>query len=301
MKPRVFLGLVVSAGLLVTACSSISQIGTSVAVATGQISPGQAAAINQSAQAVQQSFQDFTPEQEYYIGRSVAAVILTKYRPYDDPAATRYINLLGQSLAMASDRPETFKGYHFLILDSDDINALSAPGGFVFVTRGLLRCAKNEDQVAAILCHEITHVVLKHGLQAIKKSRITSALTNAALTGVEVAGPSDVAQLTATFSDSINDITSTMINSGYSREFEVQADRGAVDLMKRVGYDPWALVDVLEVMKLRLKPGGNDFAKTHPDPAFRIEVVEKEIGSAQRSTAVNPERQARYEAAMAGI
>ena len=84
-------------------------------------------------------FEDITPEQEHYIGRSVAAVILSKYRYCNHRNGQRYVNVMGQTLAQASDRPETFGGYHFLILDTDEINALSAPGGFVFVTKGAAR------------------------------------------------------------------------------------------------------------------------------------------------------------------
>ena len=92
------------------------------------------------------------------------------------------------TLSKTSDLPETFGGYHFLILDSDEINAFAAPGGFIFVTRGLLRCCKHEDAAAAVLAHEIGHVELRHGLQAIKKSRITTALTTLGIAGVKTFG-----------------------------------------------------------------------------------------------------------------
>jgi len=298
-----FLSVVAAASItaVLTSCQSLAQVGTSIGVATGQIDENQAQSINQSAAAVERSYQDFTPEQEYYIGRSVAAVILQKYKPFDDPKANKYINELGQALAMASDRPETFSGYHFLILDSDDINGLSAPSGFIFVTRGLVRCAQNEDELAAILAHEITHVALKHGLQAIKKSRVTSALSSVALTGAMLAGSPEVQQLTQTFGESVKDITSTLINNGYSRQFEEQADAGSVKILERVGYDPWALVDVLKVMETRLKPGGLDFAKTHPAPEVRIKAVEKVLGDWPNVPASNPAREQRFEAALAGV
>ena len=96
---------------------TVTQIGTSIGVATGAIDQSHAESIQKSAKAVARSFEDFTPEQEYYIGRTVGAVIVSKYRPYKNPQANRYINLLGQTLAQASDLPETFGGYHFLILD----------------------------------------------------------------------------------------------------------------------------------------------------------------------------------------
>ncbi len=76
--------------------------------------------------------------------------------------------MLGQSLVIFSDRPETFGGYHFLLLDSNEINAFAAPGGLILVTRGMLQCCANEDELAAVLAHEIAHVEKKHGLTAIK-------------------------------------------------------------------------------------------------------------------------------------
>ena len=246
------------------------------------------------------SFEDFTPEQEYYIGRTVGAIIINQYQPYDNEYANKYINVLGQTLAQASDMPETFAGYHFLILDTDEINAFAAPGGLIFVSRGLLRCAKNEDAVAAILAHEIGHVQLKHGLQAIKKSRITSALTNVAIEGVKKHGDKELAELTQVFGDSISDITTTLITNGYSRSFEKKADMAAVKILQRVGYDPNGIVDMLNIMQERLQPDGLDFAKTHPSPEDRITDIQEVIGP--YSEFETPEvRQQRFIAALGNI
>jgi predicted Zn-dependent protease len=250
--------------------------------------------------AVAKSFEDFTPEQEYYIGRTVGAMIVNKYPPYDQAAANTYLNILGQTLAQASDRPETFKGYHFLILDTDEINAFAAPGGLIFISRGLLRCGKTEDAVAAVLAHEIGHVQQKHGLQAIKKSRITAALTSAAIVGIKAHGDKDLVALTETFGDSIADITNTLITNGYSRSFEKEADLAAVTILQRVGYDPNGMVDMLTMMKTKLQPGGLDFAKTHPSPDSRIADIQEKIGA---YAAVKPSavRQKRLTAALGNI
>ena len=249
--------------------------------------------------AVSKTFEDITPEQEYYIGRTISAVILDKYKPYNNQRANDYVNVLGQTLARASDLPETFGGYHFLIQDSDDINALSAPGGFIFITRGLLRCCKSEEAAAAVLAHEVGHVQHRHGLQAIKKSRVTSALTTIGVEGAKQFGSGEVASLTTAFEGSIKDITSALINSGYSRSFERQADEAAVSIMKRVGYDPNGLLEMLGVMDERLKPGGLDFAKTHPSPKSRMADVEKMVAKAPLKTA--PARQRRFSAALGKV
>ncbi len=275
------IALLCGLGIAMVSCQTmdtVTKVGTTIGTATGVLTQSQAESIQKSATAVAKTFKDITPEQEYYVGRTIGAVVLDKFKPYQNLAATQYINRLGQTLARASDRPETFGGYHFLILDSDDINAFAAPGGFIFVTRGLLRCCLYESAVASVLAHEIGHVQLMHGLQAIKKSRITSALTILGIEGAKTFGGEQLASLTKTFENSIADISNKLINSGYSRSFEIQADKAAVTILKRVGYDPNALVDMLKVMQQRLKPGGIDFAKTHPTPADRISAIEKTIG-----------------------
>ncbi|MBN1410719.1 MAG: M48 family metalloprotease [Spirochaetales bacterium] len=228
-----------------------------------------------TADKIQKSMEDFTPEQEYYIGRAVGAQVLDRYKPYNNKKASDYINRLGQTLAVFSDRPEIFGGYHFMILDSNDINAFATPSGLVFITRGLLRLAESEDGVAAILSHEIGHIVEKHGLQSIKQARVTEALTSAAITAADTAGFEELSKLTDTFSDSINDIAKTMIVNGYSRDFELQADGIAVKILSRVGYDPEVLVGLLESLAENYKSGGLDFAKTHPEPRKRIDNVKK--------------------------
>ena len=245
---------------------------------------------------VVKSFEDFTPEQEYYIGRTVGALIVDKYPPADDKTANQYLNILGQMLAQASDMPETYAGYRFLLLASDEINAFAAPGGLIFVSRGLLRCCPNEAAAAAVLAHEISHVQFKHGLQAIRKARITAALTNAALEGAKALG-GDLAELTQTFGDSVADITTTLITKGYSRESEKEADSNAVTILKRVGYDPNGMVDMLKVMQTKLHPGGLDFAKTHPSPETRIAYIQEKIG-AYAEVKPNKARQQRFSAAL---
>ena len=226
-----------------------------------------------------QSYEDITPEQEYYIGRSISAVVLNTYRPYENEKANHYINVLGHTLSQASDKPETFNGYHFLIQDSDDINAFAAPGGFIFLTRGMVRCCNHEDAVAAVLSHEIGHIQHTHGLKAIKQSRLTSALTMLGTEAGKKYGDEDLKQLATDFEDSIQDISNTLITSGYSRSTEREADKAAVTILDRVGYNPNGLVEMLRTMEKKLKPGGLDFARTHPSPANRIQDIQNVIGN----------------------
>ncbi|NPU85867.1 MAG: M48 family metalloprotease [Syntrophaceae bacterium] len=249
---------------------AVTGVATDVGVATGTISKQQGQSIKKSTKAVAKSLEEFTPEQEYYIGRTVGAVVLDKYRPLSNTRANTYLNILGQTLSQFSDTPELFAGYHFLVLDSDDINAFATPGGHVFITRGLIRCCKSEDALAAVVAHEIGHIQLRHGMKAIEKARTTEALTILAQEGAKSFGSREVAQLTTAFGGVISDITNTMINNGYSRAYEYQADAAAVTILRRAGYSPGALREMLEVMARQIKPGGTDFAKTHPSPENRI-------------------------------
>ncbi len=273
---------------------------TTQAEKVGVIRPSTAQSIQKSTSAVSKSVEEFTPEQEYYIGRSVAAVILTKYPPYTNQPANEYLNLLGQTLAQVSDMPEIFRGYRFLVLNSDEINAFATPGGHIFITRGLLRCCRNEDAVAAILAHEIGHIQLKHGIQAIKKARVTDALTTIATESVRVLAPNEVSKLTETFGGAIADITN-VINSGYSRSFEYGADDAAQTILRRLGYDPNGLVEMLMVMGKNLKPGDAGFAKTHPAPQDRIDEIQRKLGGKYSPVQTPKARQARFMKAVGKI
>ncbi len=283
-----------AAGVLLAACASVDLSPS------GLLNRGVEVATNPDVQkSVKAASQDFTPEQEYYIGRAVAANLLGTRKVYDNRKATDYLNLLEKALSIYSDRPDTFGGYHVLILDSEEINAFAAPGGLILVTRGLLRCATSEDGVAAILAHETSHVVLGHGLKSIKDARSTQA----ALSILGAAVP-ETKQLIGPFKDVVNEVVKNMVTSGYSRDYEFQADQMALQIMRNAGYDPRAFETMLKVMEAKEKPGGLDFAKTHPAPKDRIEKVEGTLSN-EPAVATSPDsiaaRQARYRAALGGV
>jgi len=258
----------------------MTQVGAGLGEASGVISSSTADALRrnaevlgESAEQIAHSFEDVTPQQEYYLGRAVAATVLTNYSLWQDEAATNYLNQLGQSISLFSTTPETYGGFHFGILDSDEINAFAAPGGMILVSRGLIRLCDNEAELAAVIAHEIAHIELKHGLQAIKKSRLTSALSSLALAGAAEATGGSLGELTGLFGESVLDITNTLMNNGYSRDFEYQADRRAKEILAATGYPTSALGNMLETMDGELDRDGFDFAKTHPAPKDRIEMA----------------------------
>jgi predicted Zn-dependent protease len=250
-----------------------------------------------SGTALAHATEDFTPQQEYYIGRAVAANLFLKYPPLEDTAANEYVNLLGQSLALFSDLPQTYGGYHFQIVNSMEINAFAAPGGFVLVTKGLIKCCPDEDALAAVLAHEISHVQNRDAVRSIKKSRVTQALGVMGGEAAKNLAPAQVSQLTGIFSDSIGDIVTTMVSNGYSRSYEFQADKNAVNILTRAGYSPSGLTRMLEVMQTKLTPGGSGFAKTHPSPQDRI----RELGANSGQVVVPAVQQSRFKLALGNL
>jgi beta-barrel assembly-enhancing protease len=286
--------------VLMTGCAAVTEYGTTVAQTAGVLTSGQADSIKRTAAATEKTFRDITPEQEYYIGRSVAATVLATYKPYDRPDLNHYVNVLGQSLTTYADKPRTFGGYHFLVLETDEVNAFAAPGGLILVSRGLLRCTQNEDELASVLAHEIGHVQNEDGLRAIKTGRINTALTVLAVEAGKNLGGHNLGELTKAFEGSIKDISSTLMNSGYSRSLEYQADATAVKILARAGYDPHALVNTLTKMQGRLAHDSRGFGQTHPAPEARIESLNRLVG-AQAVAAAPPPRQQRFTAAMAGL
>jgi predicted Zn-dependent protease len=271
------------AGIFLGSCASAASVmgtGAQIAGALGVIDQGTANAITRSGEAISKAAEEITPEQEYYIGRAVAANILTAYRVYTgNPGLLSYLNRICGALVINSPRPDVYNGYHVMILDSNEINAFATSGGHVFVTRGLLNCADSEDSLAAVIAHEIAHIQLQHSIKAIRTSRITQALlvTGTSAAGIAAAQNTSLAELTDIFDESVGEIVSTLINNGYSREQEFEADTLALSLMASAGYQPASLIDMLRVLEQNQPRSPGGFNKTHPAPAQRIGNAEKTV------------------------
>ena len=208
-------------------------------------------------------------EEEYWLGRAVAGRILSVYKPSNNAALNDYVIKVGLSVAKFSARPDVYKGYSFQVLESKDINAVSAPGGFVFITTGLLNKLKSEDELAAVLAHEISHIQKQHGLAAIQKAhkskgkdiggKIVSALTCSELTAL----------LNEAFEAAVDDMVNTLLEKGYSRDQEFEADQIAFGILKNSGYNELGLGSALTELKLASASAGGWFS-THPSPEERI-------------------------------
>ncbi|MDR1374599.1 MAG: M48 family metalloprotease [Treponema sp.] len=275
--------------------ADVAGAGARVAGSLGVIDQKTADAISRSSGAIGRAAEDITPEQEYYIGRAVGANILTNYRIWNgSPALTAYLNRICNAIVINSPRPDIYNGYHVAVLDSNEINAFATSGGHIFITRGLIACTDSEDSLAGVIAHEISHIQLQHSIKAIKTSRITQALlvTGSSAAGLAVEGM-NLAELTEVFNESVEEIVTTLVNNGYSQTQEFDADTGALALMAAAGYEPSALISMLQILEKNQgsHPGG--FNKTHPTPARRIASAQLSIGK-YRVPDTRPYRQTRY-------
>lgn len=218
-----------------------------------------------------------TPEQEYYIGRSVAASLLNTYDLLENDELTLYLNKICQVLVLNSAKPNLYKKYVVAILDSNQINAFATTGGHILITKGLLSCATNEDSLAAIIAHEIAHIQLQHGIDAIKSDRWTDAGFQSLGAAINVASNGAMYEEAEFFSSTINSITSFLVNTGYSQSQEFNADSAALLLMQDAGYNPHAIIEMLNVLQQKQPYSSGGFAKTHPSAKERIKNVQNEL------------------------
>ena len=177
-------------------------------------------------------------EEELEIGRRLSKVLPKQYGGiYDDPALAAYVTQIGERLAAKSHRPELI--YHFTILDSPVVNAFALPGGYVYVTRGMLAYLNSESELAGVLGHEIGHVTARHGVGQHTKATLLSLLAEVAVLATNAgAGWRDLAGF-------IN----TAIVRGYGRQAELEADRLGAQYIAHVGYRPQKMLDLLAVLK----------------------------------------------------
>ncbi|AEB08114.1 M48 family metalloprotease [Desulfobacca acetoxidans] len=234
---------------------------------------------------------EISDSEEYYLGRAVAARILSRYPLYKNQVLTAYVNEVGQTVARKSIRPQTYKGYHFAVLDSQEANSFACPGGIIFITRGMIKACANEDQLAAVLAHEVGHIANRDGIASISQARWTEVATTIGTEAAKQYGGS-LGQMVSLFEGSIDDVFKTVIVNGYSRTAEENADREGVETLKRAGYNPQAMVAILTAMSTKGGTGG--ILGTHPDVKDRLANI-KFIAQAAH-TRMEPARSKRFKA-----
>jgi Zn-dependent protease with chaperone function len=246
---------------------------------------------------------DFTTDQEYYLGRAVAAHAYVKFRPVADARLRAYVRSVGDAIVRASPKiTPNFGGYHFDVLESDAVNAYSGPGGFVLVTRGAVQACTTEDEVAAILAHELAHIVGKHAENVLRASkRQQRGFTNLVSVGAAVADLNDArwtGALLDLFKDVAGDVVRTNSEHAYGSQFEFSADQYGAAILNDCWYDWWAMRDVLA----RIAESGHAHGSAdHASPAQRIAMVEphlRAMGVYTPKDWVRPERKRRLDEAL---
>ncbi|MGH8245507.1 MAG: M48 family metalloprotease, partial [Gammaproteobacteria bacterium] len=175
---------------------------------------------------------------EIAIGQQVNQQVLQQYAVYDDVELQNYVQYVGAKVAAKSHRPEL--SYHFTVLDSREVNAFALPGGYIYITRGLMSYLNTEAQLAAVLGHEVGHVTARHAVRQHSASQLTSigtAIGAAFIPGLGQAGY----QLAG--------VLSTALLRGYGREHELEADRLGAEYLARSGYDSGAMLEVVKALK----------------------------------------------------
>lgn len=210
---------------------------------------------------------------EIEFGREVAARIIGRYGLYQNTAVTKYVNLVGKVVAMSANRPEL--EFRFGVLNTDQVNAYAAPGGYVFVTRGALGKMQDEAELATALAHEIVHVAQRH---VVKELNIKGADGSAA-SGLArlIGGGTDSARVA--FSQTVDKALDILFKDGYKREDEVEADQNAVILSAAAGYDPGGLVRYFTRLSAVKGAQTEILDKTHPSYAARIAALTEVMNS----------------------
>ncbi len=183
-----------------------------------------------------QDFVLMSEAQEINLGKQAHQQIMQQYRPYDDPALQSYVEGIVEELSKKSHRDHLV--FHVTVLDSPQVNAFALPGGYIYITRGIMAYMNSEAELAGVLGHEIGHVTARHGV------RQQSAGTLAGLLGAGVGiltGSREIAQAA--------NIGGTALIRGYGRNHELEADRLGAEYLARVGYDPEEMINVVEILK----------------------------------------------------
>jgi predicted Zn-dependent protease len=207
-------------------------------------------------------------EEEVDIGRGVAATVAGYYKLDRDPALTDYVSMVGLTVAAANPRSDI--RYRFGVLDSDQVNAISAPGGYIFVTRGALALMDDEAELAGVLGHEVGHVNEKHVVNEIQKR----ALKDLGADVAQAALKTDPAAL-----DAVVGLGSNILFVGLSREDELEADSLGAVYAAQAGYDPTGLLRFVQKLQTNeSKPFMASLRATHPKPKDRIKLLERVTG-----------------------
>ncbi len=210
-----------------------------------------------------------TQGQEIALGLQAAPQMAEEFGGlHNDEALQNKVDEIGQELIKENGGDKGYKFYFHLLADDKTVNAFALPGGQIFITYALFKRLNNDDQIAAVLSHEIGHVMARHGAQHLAKQQLAQGITTAAIVGT---GDYSAGQMAA--------VIGQMVNMKYGRGDEIESDLLGVRFMVNAGYKPEAMIEVMKVLQEASKGKGNgpDFFSTHPNPENRIERIKQAI------------------------
>lgn len=216
-----------------------------------------------------------TPEQEIALGLQAAPEMAREYGGLDpEPRQQAYVDNVCETLIQNSNAKNTDWPFEcHLLADDQTINAFALPGGQVFITSALFNQLETEGQLAGVLAHEIGHVVARHSAQQIAKAQLTQGLTGAVV--VASYDPQDPNSRSAAY---MAQIVGQLVNMKFGRDDELQSDRLGVEFMSEAGYDPRALLRVMEILAASTEGARPpEFFSTHPNPDNRIARIQEAI------------------------
>jgi predicted Zn-dependent protease len=217
---------------------------------------------------VKKATEDVPEPKEIEMGGGIASNLLGAAPLLKNAAVQKYVNDVGRWLALQTERPDL--PWQFAVLDDEDVNAFASPGGYIFITKGLLMHMKSEAELAGVLAHEISHVLRKHHLNAIKKGARTELMAEFASEAVkEKGGSQNLIKLANAGTE--------LYARGLDKEDEFEADRMGVVIAARAGYDPYGLPAVLQTLQ-SLNAKDTKLAlmfKTHPALADRLNLLDQ--------------------------
>jgi len=208
-----------------------------------------------------------SPAQELQIGEKYAPEVAKQLGgPIENTALQNYVKSIGQRVAAVSSKHAPDTKFRYAALNDKSINAMALPGGYVFITKGLLSHLTTSDQLAAILAHETAHVTARHSATAMSQQMGMDLVLSLALS--EGSGASTVAQM-----------GSQMIGLSYSRDHEYQADSIGTDYLAAAGFNCYAMVETMEILQQQNKVRQIEYFSTHPAPAKRKVKVQEQIAA----------------------
>jgi len=231
-----------------------------------------------------------TQDEELAIGHSTANMLLEQAPLLDNRALQAYVNRVGSWIAQHSERPDL--PWRFGVLDNPAVGAYAAPGGYVFITSGMLAQMDSEAELAGVLAHEIAHCVRKHHLEAIQQQAGVGLLSDLGHVALQAKGANSGASsaLGTEASKKVEQLARNLYSRGLDRGDEYEADAMGVVLAARAGYDPYGLATVLQGLSASKKDDAVliTFLKVHPNIGDRLTKLEPVYGYLDGQMAANP-------------